>query len=404
MADHSVIVAGGGPVGAVTALLLAQAGVPVTLVEKEPGVVIDYRASTFHPPTLDLLEESGITAALVRMGLIARTMQTRDRQTGKVAEFDLSALRNDTGHPYRLQCEQFKLVDHAYGELRMADNATLLFETEIVGVGQDADGVRALIRRDGAEDELSGRYLIAADGGRSVVRKALDIGFEGRTYPEQFLVAGTPFDFKAHMPDICSVNYTADPVEWYLLLQIPDMWRVVTPVDPSVQPEDAISDAHLQKTLKNLLPRDEDYEIVVKAIYRVHQRVADRYRVGRILLAGDAAHLNNPLGGMGLNGGLHDAISLTRRLSRVLKGEAEETVLDDYERERRPEAINAINTITDRNKRLLEERDPAVRRERLDRIRRIAADPERAYDYMLEASMITSLRRSGLLGGTRTAA
>ncbi|MEQ9812184.1 MAG: FAD-dependent monooxygenase, partial [Azospirillaceae bacterium] len=376
----------------------------VTLVEKEAGVVIDYRASTFHPPTLDLLEQSGITAALVRMGLIAQTMQTRDRQTGKVAEFDLSALKNDTGHPYRLQCEQFKLVDHAYGELRKADNATLHFGTEIVDVGQDADGVHATIRRDGATDRIEGRYLIAADGGRSVVRKALGIGFEGRTYPEQFLVAGTPFDFKAHMPDICSVNYTADPVEWYLLLQIPDMWRVVTPVDPSMQPEDAISDRHLQKTLKNLLPRDEDYEIVVKAIYRVHQRVADRYRSGRILLAGDAAHLNNPLGGMGLNGGLHDAISLTRRLARVLKGEADESILDDYERERRPEAINAINAITDRNKRMLEERDPEIRRERLDRIRRTAADPKRAYEYMLEASMITSLRRSGLIGGARSAA
>jgi 3-(3-hydroxy-phenyl)propionate hydroxylase len=130
----------------------------------------------------------------------------------------------------------------------------------------------------------------------------------------------------------------------------------------------------------------------------VHQRVAERYRAGRVFLAGDAAHLNNPLGGMGLNGGLHDAISLCGRLGRVWHGSADAAVLDEYEAQRRPEAINAIQAITARNKRLLEERDPAVRARNLEELRQTAADPERSRRYLLDATMISSLRRSGMIG------
>ena len=369
-----VLIAGGGPVGSTIALLLARAGVPVTLVEREHGMVEDYRASTFHPPTLDLLEQSGITRALIEMGLVAPTVQIRDRCAGKVAEFDLSVLRNDTRHPYRLQCEQFKLVGWLYSELAKIEGVALLFDHDVTGLRHDEDQVVLEARCGGEVTTLNGDILIGCDGGRSIVRKLLGIPFEGFTYPEHFLVAGTRFDFRAHMPDICSVNYTADPTEWYLLLQIPDMWRVVLPAEENVSPDDAVSEESLQASLQNILPRADDYEIAVRAVYRVHQRVAERYRSGRVFLAGDAAHLNNPLGGMGLNGGLHDAISLCDRLAQVWRGDADETILDGYEAQRRPEAIGAIHAITERNKRLLEERDPVVRKRNLDELRQIAAD------------------------------
>ena len=393
--DKRVLVAGGGPVGSTAAWLLARQGVPVTLVEAEEGVQIDYRASTFHPPTLDLLEESGITRALLDRGLKCPTWQFRDRQEGRVAEFDLDLLKNDTRHPYRLQCEQFKLVDWLYG--RLAGSAELLFRHRVTGVRQTGERVTLDCRTPDGDVEISGDWLIAADGGRSTIRRALGIAFDGYTHPEHFLVAGTQYDFRAHMPDICSVNYTADPVEWYLLLEIPDMWRIVVPVDASVEADDAVTDTYLQNALQNLLPRADDYPILVRAIYRVSQRVASAYRRGRVFLAGDAAHINNPLGGMGLNGGLHDAISLCDRLARVWRGEAEEDELDGYETQRRPEAINAISAITERNKKLMEERDPEVRRRNLDEMRAVAADPARAYRLMLNAAMIASLRRSGML-------
>ncbi|HEX7006680.1 MAG TPA: FAD-dependent monooxygenase [Alphaproteobacteria bacterium] len=392
-----VIVVGGGPVGAVGALLLARAGIPVTLIEAEPDVVVDYRASTFHPPTLDLLEETGITPALLERGLVAPVIQIRDRREGMIAEFDSALLKNDTRYPFRLQCEQFKLVAVVYDMLRAIPDVDLRFGSRAQAVAQTEEAVTVDVVGPDGPQSFTGAFLIGADGGRSIVRKSLDVPFDGMTYPEHFLVAGTTFDFRSAMPDICSVNYTADPEEWYLLLQIPDMWRVILPVAPEREPDDAVSERSLQASLQNLLPRDEDYDIVVRAIYRVHQRVARRYRVGRVFLAGDAAHLNNPLGGMGLNGGLHDVISLTDRLARVWHGSADDRVLDGYEAQRRPEAINAINAITERNKKLLEERDPEVRRRRLDELRRIAADPEASYRYLLDASMISSLRRSGML-------
>jgi len=391
-----VVVVGGGPVGSVAALTLALEGIPVTVLEREPAPIIDYRASTFHPPTLDLLDACGATEALLAMGLKAPTMQYRDRQRGRIAEFDFSLLGNETRHPYRLQCEQFKLVDWTHRRLAAIPGAQLLFSHAVADVRPSEDEV--VVRADTPDGErvFKADFVIAADGGRSAVRKALDIDFEGFTYPEHFLVAGTRFDFRARMPDICSVNYTADPEEWYLLLQIPDMWRIVLPVDAGREPEDAVREASIQSSLHNLLPRREPYEIVVRAIYRVSQRVAATYRKGRVFLAGDAAHINNPLGGMGLNGGLHDALSLTERIARVWHGESGDA-LAGYEPQRRPAAVDAINAITQRNKRLLEERDPEVRRRNLQEWAAIAADRTRAYQHLLDASMIAPLRRCGMI-------
>ena len=396
---NRIIVAGGGPVGAVATLLLARAGIPVTMIERASDVVLDYRASTFHPPTLDLLEESGITAALVEMGLVCPTVQIRDREIGKVAEFDVTRLKNETRHPYRLQCEQFKLVGWVYKALAKIPGVDLRFGHEVTALRQSDDEVAAeAVRVEGGERvTVRGDLLIGCDGGRSTVRKLMEIPFPGLTYPEHFLIAGTRFDFRAHMPDIASVNYTADPVRWFMLLQIPDMWRILVPVAPEVEPDDAVSDESLQSSLQSILPRSGDYDIVVRAIYRVHQRVAETYRRGRVFLAGDAAHLNNPLGGMGLNGGLHDVISLTERIAAWWHGRAEATILDGYEPQRRPEAINAIHAITARNKKLLEERDPEVRARNLAEMRRTAADPELSYRYLLDSAMISSLRRSGMI-------
>jgi 3-(3-hydroxy-phenyl)propionate hydroxylase len=168
-------------------------------------------------------------------------------------------------------------------------------------------------------------------------------------------------------------------------------------VAPGIEAEDAVADSYLQSCLQNICPRAEPYPLLVKAIYRVHQRVAATYRAGRVFLAGDAAHVNNPLGGVGLNGGLHDALNLTRRLAAVIEGKSDPRALDGYEAQRRPAAVVAINSMTERNKKLLEERDPEIRRRNLERWRAIGADRKLMYAHALETSMIASLRATGML-------
>lgn len=388
--DH-VLVVGAGPVGVTLALLLAQRGLPVTVLEAEAQPIIDYRASTFHPPTMDMLEESGITAGLLAMGRVCPTFQYRDRREGKIAEFDLALLRNDTRHPYRLQCEQFKLVEFVLQRLATMPEVDVRFAHRVESVEQTDDGIAALVTTPSGAGRFTGRWLVGTDGGRSTVRKSLGIEFEGLTYPERFLVAGTTFDFRSAIPDLCSVHYIADADEWVTLLEIPDMWRFIAPVQ-AASDEEALSDAFIQSRLQGFVPRGTHYDIQVRAIYRAHQRVAATYRKGRAFLAGDAAHLNNPIGGMGLNGGLHDALDLAERIARVWRGAATADILDGYERKRKPVVVSAILAQTAQNKRLLEERDPVVREETLERWRRTAADPELAYRHLLQTSMIAALR------------
>lgn len=393
MNEKRVLVVGAGPVGVTLALLLGQRGLPVTVLEAEARPIIDYRASTFHPPTMDMLEESGVTAGLLAMGRICPTFQYRDRRKGKIAEFDLGLLRNDTRHPYRVQCEQFKLVEFVLMRLATMPEVDVQFSHRVDEIALSEDGVEALVMTPSGAQRFRGSWLVGTDGGRSTVRKSLGIEFEGLTYPERFLVAGTTFDFRSAIPDLCSVHYIADADEWVTLLEIPDMWRVITPVYSGTDDE-ALSDEFIESRLQGFVPRGTRYDIQVRAIYRAHQRVAATYRKGRAFLAGDAAHLNNPIGGMGLNGGLHDALDLADRLTRVWHEQASDAVLDGYERRRKPVVVSAILAQTAQNKRLLEERDLTVREETLERWRRTAADPELAYRHLLQTSMIAPLREA----------
>ena len=392
-ANERVLIAGAGPVGLVAAISLGKAGVPVLVMEAGDDLAPDLRASTFHPPTLDMLDEFGVTGELIEQGLIAPQWQFRDRQSGDRAEFDLTILSDVTNHPYRVQCEQHKLTRIIYAMLEDMDNVEVVFGTRVTGVSQSADEAVAIAECDGEEVRYKGAYLIGADGASSVVRIDLDIGFEGITYPEDFVQASTAFEFREHIPNMSLINYISDADEWYVLLRVPDLWRVLFPTREGESEEEAISEEGLQRRLQGVVPRDEPYEIAHRTLYHVHQRVATTYRAGRIFLAGDAAHLNIPLGGMGMNGGIHDVLNLTSKLLRVRDGE-DEALFDSYTRERQPIAVEFVQAQAERNRQLLRERDDAVRLERFRDLQATAADPVRARKFLLRSSMIDSLKKA----------
>jgi 3-(3-hydroxy-phenyl)propionate hydroxylase len=382
-----VLIVGAGPVGLCAANVLADAGVAVTVLEAEPRLPENLRASTFQPPTLDMLGRLGAAQRLIEMGRVAPRLQYRDR-AGWVAELDFGVIADETAHPYRVQCEQYRL-NQVLAE-RLAPKARIEFGCEVTDVRQDAASVTVSVNRT---KEIKAQWLIGADGGRSRVREALGIRLEGFTWPERFLVASTPFDFAAALPGLCEVAYFADPEEWFFLLRVPGVWRAMFPVREEEQDEQAVSDASIQRRLRRVHARSSAYEIRHRTLYAVHQRVALGYRKGRCFLAGDAAHLNNPLGGMGMNGGIHDAFNLAEKLAAVIAGRAGEDELDRYERQRRPVALEYVNKITIANKRNLEAKDPGEHARWKAHMARTAADPRLARDYMLQTSMIASLRR-----------
>lgn len=382
-----VLIAGAGPVGLAAANVLADAGVAVTVLEAEACLPQTLRASTFQPPTLDMLARLGAAQPLIEMGRVAPRLQYRDRQ-GWIAELDFGVLAGETAHPYRVQCEQYRLTQILAA--RLSRKAPVRFGCEVTGVRQAASGVTVEIA---GGKQFHGEWLIGADGGRSRVREALGIPLEGFTWPERFLVASTPFEFAQAIPGLCDVSYFADPQEWFFLLRVRGMWRAMFPVREEEKDEEVLSDASIQARLGRV-HRFSGYEIRHRTLYAVHQRVARAYRKGRCFLAGDAAHLNNPLGGMGMNGGIHDGFSIADKLARVLTAGAPESELDRYEKQRRPVALEYVNQITIANKRNLEARDPAEHARWKEEMTRIAADPGLAREYMLKTSMIASLRRA----------
>lgn len=391
-----VIIAGAGPVGCTLALLLAKNGIPVVLLEAQQELPEDLRASTFHPPSLDLLDSLGVTERILDIGLKVHDYQYRDRRTNEIAKFHMKHLAGETNHPYRLQCEQFKMTRIVVEMLSDHDCAEVVFGAKVVGYRESDDGVEVLTFDGDQEKRYRGSFLVGTDGANSSVRQAGGVKFEGLTYPEMFLVVSTSFPFEEHFEDLSLVNYVSDPQEWCVLLKTVDLWRVLIPTPLDADRELLLSDSFIQDRLQHLVPKDGDFDVHHRTLYRVHQRVAETYRVSpRALLAGDAAHINNPLGGMGMNGGLHDAFNLGDKLLDILKQNADtDELLDLYDRQRRKICIDFVQSHTMRNKKLMESTDKEVQQSRQREFLRLANDPGLAREFLMRTSMIDSLRES----------
>ena len=391
---------GAGPVGLCLALALAQQDIRVCLIEAlGDDNFLDQvpRAGSNHPATLEMFDRIGLYAKIEPRGIIAPIFHYWDRaEQALIAAFDHAHLKNDTRFPFVLQCERIKIIEEALKMAKAHPNIDVRLQTTFTGFTQNADTITAQVTNPAGESEtIAGRYIVSGEGARSIIRKDLDIEFEGFTYADRTLNIEVAYDFRRH--GYAERNYISDPVEWSNLFHWkgpPDRWRVHFPTKPEEDEEALQHPQALQARLQGFLPKAGDYEICGSNLYTVHQRVAKRFRAGRAILAGDSAHVNSPIGAMGMNSGIHDAFNLADKLVRIWRREADESELNRYERQRRHVAVTHTQAQTIRNKRLLAEQDPAVRKRNNEELRRTAEDPKLARAFLLRSSLIESLREA----------
>jgi 3-(3-hydroxy-phenyl)propionate hydroxylase len=344
MGGRNILVVGAGPVGTVAALACARLGHRVTLLEAQQRIDDSPRASTTQPPTLEIVAELGLIDEYIRQGLVAKTFQFWDRPTRRlIAEFDFGRLQGETPYPYVVQTEQHKLANMAIERLKAIDGSRVLMGEPVVSLAQD----------------------------------------------EKQVTVKTKFDFAAAL-GCCVRNYMAGPEEWTNLFKVSGddlkgRWRAVYNTREDESDEEALSDAAVRARLSRVYVPESERDYLHLNLYKVHQRVAKQFRKGRVFLCGDAAHVNNPIGGLGLNSGIHEAWDLARILT-------EEKDLDRYERIRRPLNIEYVQEQTVANKKRLEEREPARREARFDELRGMADDPVKHKAFLMRASLLESTR------------
>jgi 3-(3-hydroxy-phenyl)propionate hydroxylase len=393
-----ILIAGGGPVGFITALALARQGLPVHLFEAETRINDMPRAATTHAATLEMLADLGMVDEVIERGYVEPLFRIWDRRSKKlIAEFDFGVLKDETPYPFAVQCEQHKLAGMALRRLRDYPHVTVEFSARVTALEQFSDRVEITVDSAEGTRKIAGSHLIGTDGGRSTVRKALGIAFEGYTHPERFMILTTTEDLGIAYPG-CTRNYVTDPDAWFSVFKVSGdekgpLWRVLSATKIDETDDELMNPDATEKRLQDFIPRSTPYDIVHRNLYNVHQRVAARFSKGRVFLAGDAAHVNNPLGGLGLNFGIHDAVEVTTLLGRVIRGEAREEVLNEYDVHRRPLNIEFVQEQTIANKKRMDEKDLAARQKDQEQLRRTAENPASHRAYVRRASLIESVRK-----------
>ena len=235
-------------------------------------------------------------------------------------------------------------------------------------------------------------WLIAADGGKSTTRKLLGLPFEGSVFPKTSITLVLDYPFQNEVAGLLPVNYVWTDSAHYSLMQVRNLWRFTYSPQQDQSVEEALSEPVAQAHLQTVFPKPEPYTILQANYYTLHERCLESFRVGRTLFVGDAAHINNPLGGMGMNSGLHDARCLAEHLLPVLAG-GPDALLDRYDRRRRTIAREEVQRLSARNYRRHRETDPVKRRAIWEELKATVADRQRMRDFLLDSSMIASRQR-----------
>ena len=392
-----VVIVGAGPVGTVMATLLARSGFDVIVLEAGNDCAQDLRASTFHPPTLEMLDEIDITPMLLDRGLKAPVYHWRDRKSGEAIEFDLADIADKTRYPFRIQCEQYHLSRALAEGLEKLPSAEMRFNRRLVSFKQDDSGVDVFVETPMAIEKIRADYLIAADGANSMVRKWLGIEFDGFTYPERFLCLSTPERLEDHLPNLAWVNYVSDPEEWLVLLRVPSLWRILVPTDGEMADDELRSDEMKNSIFDRLIGNGAQIETEHRTLYRVHQRVAKSFLEKRVILIGDAAHLNNPLGGFGMNSGVHDAFNLFEKLEPVLQTGKANGSLEKFDRQRRQVTHSFTQSQTIANMKYMQVASGEAHEQKRQEMLAIKQDDTKRREYLVRQSMFESLAQAAAI-------
>ncbi len=391
MKSVKVIIIGAGPVGTFAAYCLAEYGSETLVLESESTCETVMRASTFHPSTLKYLDNLNLADELIEKGLKAPIFQYRIRSTDEVLEFNLQELDDVLDFPYRLQCEQYKFARMLAGKLDRHRHSSVLFNRKLINFSEGNNKVTLDVDHHGTNEQYQCDYLIGADGANSIVRRNLGIEFSGFTYEEKFFTLSTEKPLEDYFSNLSYVNYVSDPEEWFVLLKVPSAWRILVPVSQKLDDKAIKSNDYVSDIFTRVLNASDPIETIHRTIYRVHQRVVNKMHYGRIMLAGDSAHINNPLGGFGMNGGLHDAWNLAEKLDGIINHKKDEDLLNLYDRQRRTVMNDFIQKQTIRNKKMIEETGDVKNSSEWMRMRNIHENENERREYMLRQCMTQSL-------------
>ena len=395
-----VLIVGAGPVGMSCALFLSEHGIPFTILEAEDRLIDQIRASTFHPPTLDMLDSFGIADGLIAQGTKVPKWQYRKHESGESVVLDLSLIKGQTNHPYRLQCEQFRLTRLIQDYLKAQGEFDIRFGATVTQVEQAGHQVTLTMQNDGQENKISGRFVIAADGAQSSVRKAIGAGFSGKTYPKSSITAVVDYPFETLIPGLLNVNYVWTEGDSYSLMHLRDVWRCTYAPRDHTPADEATTKGRVKLKLQALFPNAEGLDVITVSHYAIHQRVMEDFVHGRVVFAGDAAHLNSPSGGMGMNSGIHDARCLVDHLVDVWRG-ADLSHLSTYGLKRKTIAVEEIQRLSDANYTRHRETDNEERQRIWQKYLELDQDTEKMYEFLLASSLIQSLRRESEVGSRK---
>lgn len=337
ISDLPVAIVGAGPVGLTAALALSYHGIPFRLFEANAGLSSETKAGTTLTRTLEIWHRLGAASRVLANAMRVDEIGDIERATNRSRDsVKLHLLRDETRFPFVINIPQHEMEPSLCDALARTGDGEIRFRHRLMSFEQIKDRVRLELDTPDGRTSFEARYLLACDGGRSTVRDRLGVTVEGRSLPERYSLVDLKVDLDVENPrDFPYLAYFSDANEWMILVRQPSCWRFLYPVydDRKEHSLDELRDkaVHFIGDVTNV-------EVVGTNLYNIHHRVAKRWRLGRVMLLGDAAHLITPMWALGLNTGILDVNNLAWRLAWVLRGWADERLLDGYESEQKPVA------------------------------------------------------------------